>query len=242
MDEKQLFRTGVKDGIPIFLGYFSVSFAFGIFAVTKGLAVWEAVVMSMCNVTSAGQLAAVPLIVAGSGFLELAATQCVINLRYSLMSITLSQRFSEKVRLIDRFWIAFMVTDEIFGVAVAKPEKVGRKYMFGLASLPFVGWAAGTALGALAGNIFPDMVTSALGVAIYGMFVAICMPVAKKDARVALCILLAVAIGCAFYYLPGLRVLQEDYSGLTLIISAVTASVVFAIVDVVRDKDKEAAA
>ena len=130
------FSEGVKDGIPIGLGYLSVSFAFGILAVGAGLDIWQAVIISMTNLTSAGQLAAVPIIAGFGSLAELASTQLVINMRYALMSVSLSQKLGENVRLRDRFLIAFCNTDEIFAVASGKDGSVGRHYMLGLALTP----------------------------------------------------------------------------------------------------------
>ena len=164
--KKTEFLRGLYGGIPICLGYLSVSFAFGIFAVESGLTVWQALLLSATCVTSAGQLAAVPIIVGGGSLMELAISQLVINLRYSLMSISLSQKFDRFVGLFDRFAIAFVNTDEVFAVASGQKGTVGKWFMYGLTLTPWLGWAIGTLLGAVAGNILPAIVTSALGVAI----------------------------------------------------------------------------
>ena len=138
--EVKSFKMGLRDGIPICLGYISVSFAFGIFAVGSGLSVLEATLISLLNVTSAGQLAAVPIIAAGGSYIELMLTQLVINLRYSLMSVSLSQKLGESVRLRDRFLMAFANTDEIFAVSYSKEGTVGRRYFYGLMLTPILGW------------------------------------------------------------------------------------------------------
>lgn len=218
------FARGIRDGIPICIGYLSVAFAFGIFAVSGGLTAVEALLISMTNVTSAGQLAAVPIMLSGGTLFELALTQLVINLRYALMSVSLSQKLDSTVTLADRFVIAFVNTDEVFAVASAKPS-VGKRYMFGLILTPFLGWSSGTIIGALAGNILPSLVIAALGVAIYGMFIAIVVPVAKEDRHTLFCVLLAVALSCLFRFVPFLSGVQ---SGFVIIICAVTASVVAA--------------
>ena len=163
MKEQNSFVQGIRDGIPICLGYLSVSFAFGIFAVDCGLNIWEALLISMSCVTSAGQLAGVPIIATGGSFLELAATQLIINLRYSLMSVSLSQKLGKSVKMADRFAISFVNTDEVFAVSSGKSEAVGKKYMYGLILTPYFGWSIGTLLGAVAGNILPAIVISALG-------------------------------------------------------------------------------
>ena len=236
MDEINSLKKGLKDGLPVAIGYFSVSFAFGIFAIENGLTVFQAVIISLLNLTSAGQLAAVPIIAGGGTFLELAPSQLVINSRYSLMSVSLSQKLSKRVKLPQKLLIAYGNTDEIFAVSVSNNGDVGTKYMLGIILLPVIGWTSGTLLGAVAGNILPAMVTAALGVAIYGMFVAIVMPVAKKEKMTALCVLLAIAISCAFRYIP---LLKSVPSGFTVIICAVVASALFAIIAPIKTEEKE---
>lgn len=223
--KKNSFLQGLYGGIPICLGYVSVAFAFGIFAVDSGLSVAEALLISMSCVTSAGQLAAVPIITGGGGLIELAVSQLVINLRYSLMSISLSQKFDSTVKFLDRFAIAFVNTDEVFAVASSQKGTVGRLYMYGLMLMPWIGWSLGTLLGAVAGNILPPLVTSSLGVAIYGMFIAIVVPEAKKSRPTAICVGIAVLLSCLFYYLP---VLRQIPSGFTVIICAGIASALMA--------------
>ena len=237
MDEINSLKKGLKDGLPIGIGYLSVSFAFGIFAVENGLTVFQAVIISLLNLTSAGQLAAVPIIAGGGTLMELALSQLVINSRYSLMSISLSQKFSKKVKLPQKLLIAYGNTDEIFAVSVSNKGEVGTKYMLGIMLLPVLGWTSGTLLGGVVGNILPPMVTAALGVAIYGMFIAIVVPVAKKEKMTALCVLLAIAISCAFRYIPLLKAVP---SGFTVIICAVVASVIFAIIAPIKTEEMEA--
>ena len=234
--KKKDFIRGAKDGMPICLGYLSVSFAFGIFAVGSGLTALQALLMSMTNVTSAGQFAAVPIIAAGGTLVELALIQLVINARYALMSLSLSQKLGEDIRLRDRFLIAFVNTDEVFAVASAQAEPVTRRYMFGLILTPYIGWSTGTILGALAGDILPVMLVSALGVAIYGMFVAIVLPSMKKHRPTAICVLLAIALSCIFYYVPGLNKIPNGFS---IIICAVAASVLMAAVAPVTEIKEE---
>jgi predicted branched-subunit amino acid permease len=227
MREQNSFVQGIRDGIPICLGYLSVSFAFGIFAVDCGLNIWEALLISMSCVTSAGQLAGVPIIATGGSFLELAATQLIINLRYSLMSVSLSQKLGKSVKMADRFAISFVNTDEVFAVSSGKSEAVGKKYMYGLILTPYFGWSIGTLLGAVAGNILPAIVISALGIAIYGMFIAIVIPQAKRERSVALCVTVAIVLGCIFSYVPALTKVS---SGFVIIICSVLASALFAFV------------
>lgn len=225
---------GLRDGMPIGLAYLSVSFAFGLFAVGRGLSVLETIMISMTNLTSAGQLAAVPIICGGGSFIELAASQLFINLRYSLMSVSLSQRLGESVKLRHRFLIAFGNTDEVFAVSMARGETLGKKYLFGLILGPYIGWSTGTLLGAAAGSLLPSVLISALGIAIYGMFIALIVPEAKKRLSTALCILSAVALGCMFKYIP---LLSAVPSGFVIILSAVPISLLFALVAPITDDE-----
>lgn len=227
MNEINSFKKGIKAGFPICVGYFPVSFAFGIFSVENGLSVLQAVLISLTNLTSAGQLAAVPIMVGGGTIIELALAQLVINSRYSLMSISLSQKLGKSVKIPHRFLIAFGNTDEIFAVASSNKEKVGFKYMVGLILTPVIGWVSGTLTGAIAGNILPEIVISALGLAIYGMFIAIVVPVIKTEKWTALCVVTSIVLSCIFYYAP---VLKEIPTGFTVIICAVVASALFAFI------------
>ena len=214
------FKQGFSDGVPIALGYLSVSFAFGISAVSAGLDPLQAVAISMTNLTSAGQVAGLGVMVGMASLIEMAATQLVINLRYALMSLSLSQRFDKSVSLLQRFIIAFFNTDEIFAVATGSAGRVGTRYMLGLACGPYFGWAGGTFLGAFSGGLLPAALCSALGIAIYGMFVAIVVPVAKKS-RAVLCVAaFAAALRCVLYYF-----VPQVSAGFAIILCAVGASV-----------------
>jgi predicted branched-subunit amino acid permease len=221
------FQKGLLDGIPICLGYLSVSFAFGISAVQFGLTPWEALMISMSCVTSAGQLAAVPIIAAQGSLIELAVSQLVINLRYALMSISLSQKMDKDMTTPHRMAFAFINTDEVFAVASSQGIPVNKSYLYGLIVTPWLGWSVGTLLGALAGNILPAIVTSSLSVAIYGMFIAIVIPEMKASRPTAICVCIAVALSCGFYFIP---MLQAVPSGFVIIICACIASIIMAIV------------
>ena len=234
MTEVNSFKKGLKDGIPVCLGYFSVAFAFGIFAVENGLTVFQATVISLTNLTSAGQLAGVPIIMGGT-LPELALSQLIINSRYSLMSVSLSQKFSHKVKLKDKLLISYANTDEIFAVAISQKGEIGKKYMLGLMLLPILGWTSGTLIGAVAGNILPPMVTAALGLAIYGMFVAIVVPAAKKEKATALCVAIAIALSCAFKYIP---LLTKVPTGFTVIICSVIAAAILAVVAPIKTEEE----
>lgn len=220
------FLKGVNHGIPIGLGYLSVAFTFGMKAVADGLDPAQALLISMTNVTSAGQFAGLPLILAQASMIELALTQLVINLRYALMSLSLSQRLDKTMTTPHRLLFSFMNTDEIFAVASGQPGKVGRIYLYGLMSTPYIGWALGTILGAVAGQLLPEFLRTALGIAIYGMFLAIILPPARKERPVRVVVLLAVAMSLMFRYLP---VLNQVSSGFVIIICAVAASTVGAL-------------
>ena len=231
------FLKGVKDGFPICLGYLSVAFAFGIFAVSSSLSVKEALLISMTNVTSAGQLAAVPCIVGGGSLIELAVSQLVINSRYALMSVSLSQKLDDKVTLPHRFIIAFVNTDEVFAVATSQKENVSKKYMYGLILTPYVGWSLGTLLGAVAGDVLPASIISALSIAIYGMFIAIVVPEIKENKSTAICAAIACVLSILFYFVPFLKAVPQ---GFVIIICACVAAVVAALLFPIKIKEVQA--
>lgn len=217
----QPLKKGFLHGLPIGLGYFSVSIGFGLLAVTGGLTIAQAVMVSLTNVTSAGQLAGVQVMFAGGSLVEMAMTQLVINMRYALMSVALSQKLDEKIGMSARLGIAFFNTDEIFAVAASQPERLSRPYMAGLAVLPYIGWALGTLVGAAMGSVFPEPVRNGMGVLIYAMFIAIILPPSKKSASIRTAVVLSAAISCALRFLPGLSI----SGGFSVIISALCASV-----------------
>ncbi|MGN0456654.1 MAG: AzlC family ABC transporter permease [Acutalibacteraceae bacterium] len=221
------FKNGLRDGIPIALGYISVSFTFGLQAVSSGLYWWESVLISLTNLTSAGQFAGLDIMIRGGGFwVEMACAQLVINLRYSLMSLSLSQKADGSLKGIHRWLTGFGITDEIFAVAMGNKNDVSRYYLYGLILLPVLGWTSGTLLGAAAGQILPEVVRSSLGIAIYGMFIAIIIPPAKKNHAVLKVVVIAVVLSCAFKWLPLLNTVS---SGFVIIICTVIAALVGAI-------------
>ena len=215
------FNKGLKDGIPVALGYFSVSIAFGLMAIENECSALEAVLISVTNLTSAGQFAGLDIMVAGGAYMEMALTQFIINLRYALMSLSLSQKLDSSMTLPHRFATSFGITDEIFGVASSRSGEVSKYYLYGLISIPFIGWQAGTLFGALLGGVLPAMVSDALGIAIYGMFLAIIIPQARADSACLKVILAAVAMSCCFRWIPFLKNIS---SGFVIIICAVAAS------------------
>lgn len=234
MNENNNYRMGLRDGLPIGIGYFAISFAFGLFSVSLGLSWSLSLAISMLNLTSAGQIAAVPIIASMGSLIELGLTQLVINARYALMSVSLSQRLSPTVRLLDRFLIAFVNTDEIFAVACGKEAMLGKKYIFSLALYPYIGWSLGTLFGALLGGVMPGLLATAFSVALYAMFIAILMPAAKTSLPTALCILSAIAISCIFRFVP---VLSKVQSGMVIVIIAVSISAIFALLAPIDNKD-----
>ncbi len=239
MDNTQIqnsFKKGLKDGLPIGLGYFSVSFTFGMMAVSAGIPVWAAVLISMTNLTSAGQFAGLSIIAGAGSLVEMAMTQLVINARYSLMSLTLSQKIEKRFSVPKRLIAAFSNTDEIFAVAVNQGKEIGAKYYSGLSIIPYAGWTLGTLFGAVAGGFLPPVVNDALGLAIYAMFIAIIIPPAKKSAPIRLVIFAAVILSCLFYFVPFLKNVS---SGFSIIICAVAASIIAAIVNPINDDEPE---
>jgi predicted branched-subunit amino acid permease len=234
--KKKLFTTGLRDGIPIALGYLSVSFGFGITAVNQGLSPLAAVLISLTNLTSAGQVAGVEVIIAMGTLVEMALTQLTINLRYFLMSLSLSQKLDSSFTLPHRLLTSFGITDEIFGVASSQKERITPIYMYGLILLPFIGWSLGTLLGAVAGNILPDAIKYALGIAIYGMFVAIVVPPAKRDHGVLLASLLGIAVSCAVSYIPLLKFITP---GFAIILSALVGAAIAAWLFPIRDEEED---
>lgn len=219
-------QRGIRDGIPIAVGYFSVSFTFGMMAVQSGISPFHAVLISLLNLTSAGQFAGLTVIVSNASLMEIALTQLVVNIRYALMSVSLSQKLDDSVKMRSRLLIAYGNTDEIFAVASSKPGTVGAKYLYGLILLPVLGWVGGTLAGAVASTLLPGTVISALGVALYGMFIAIVVPPAKEHKEVRTVVLIALLLSCAFYYLP---VLRQVSSGFMIIICTVAAAAVGAV-------------
>lgn len=213
------FFKGMRHGIPIALGYLSVSFGFGILAVNMGLTVAQAVGISVTNLTSAGQVMGVTVIAAGGSLFEMALTQLVINLRYALMGLSLSRKLDSSFNTPRRMLVSYGITDEIFAVASAQPKKVSPQYMYGLILVSFLGWSIGTFIGAFSGQILPQSIINAMGIVLYGMFIAIVIPVAKRKKSV-----LSVAIFAAILSLMFKYVLTMVSSGFAIIISGAGAS------------------
>lgn len=216
---KKLFLKGMKDGIPIALGYLSVSFGFGILCVNLGLSIFSAVSISLTNLTSAGQVAGVGIIAAGGTLVEMILAQLVINLRYSLFAISLSQKLDGSFTTPHRIAAAFGITDEIFAVAYAQEDRVKPWYMYGLILISASGWVAGTFLGAAMGQILPAALSDALGIMLYGMFIAIVIPPARRARGILVTAIAAALCSMLFAY-----VFTFVSGGFAVIISAVAAA------------------
>ena len=222
---KSNFLFGARDGIPIALGYLAVSFSFGMTASTEGVPIWVSVMLSALNMTSAGQFSALTLMCKSAPLLEVAAATFVINIRYLLMSIVLSQKV-EKMPLAKRMLISFGVTDEIFTVSSTKPKKVGFSYMMGLILVPYLGWALGTLVGALMGEWLPEAVSSALSVSLYAMFIAIFLPPAREEKSVGFAVAVAVILASV---LKWVSIFQGISSGWAVILASVPAALLAAL-------------
>lgn len=218
MTKFKQFLKGAKLGLPIALGYIPVSFSFGMLAVAGGIPPLAAIIISMTNLTSAGQFAGISIISAAGGISEMAVTTFVINLRYMLMSLSLSQKI-KKMPLTKRLITAFGITDEIFAVASTTPIELTFPFMTGLIAIPYIGWALGTALGAFINNLLPQKLAGSMGITLYAMFIAIIVPAGRKEKNILFVLIIAIALSCAIYFfLPFIS------SGWTVIITAVTAS------------------
>ncbi len=234
--EKLTFKQGLKDGLPIGLGYLSVSFAFGVWAVGLGVPIFIALLTSMTNLTSAGQFTGTEIIAVGGSIISLILGQLVINSRYFLMGISLTQKLDDSFTFLERLFCGAFITDEIFAVAVTKTQAVNTKYFHGLTVLPYLGWSLGTLFGAIAGNILPEQIVSALNIAIYAMFIAIIIPPAMKSLGVTVSITVATVISCVLYFVPVFSVLTN---GLPYIISAILTAILVSVFFPVKNGEKE---
>lgn len=220
------FIAGIKNGLTIGVGYFSVSFGFGSMAVMQGLNIWHAVLISATNLTSAGQFAGLTVIATGATLLEMMLTQLVINSRYALMGLALSQRLGESVGTGKRLLAAFFNTDEIFALGMARHGTLTTSFFVGVGVAAFLGWTGGTALGALAGSLLPLSVRTALSVLLYGMFIAIVVPQTKREKPLFVAMVLALILSSLFTFVP---VLNGISAGLAIVISTVIAAAVCAL-------------
>lgn len=232
------YRVGVHRGLPVGMGYFSVSFGFGAMAVSQGLNAWHATVISLTNLTSAGQFAGLTVIVAAATLWEMILTQLIINSRYALMSLALSQRMGQRIGVLPRLLIAFFNTDEIFALAMARTEPLTVPFMLGLGTLPIVGWTGGTLCGALAGSVLPPSIQAALGVMLYGMFIAIVVPPAKEEKPILVTVILALVLSTLFTLVPMLRQIS---AGISIVICTVAAAAVCAALFPIPEEEEAAA-
>lgn len=222
----------MKNGIPIMLGYFAVSFALGIAAKNVGMDAIQAGYMSITMLASAGEFAALNLIASTAGVIEAILTCLVVNLRYFLMSCSLSQKLDPKMKLRHLFLLAHFVTDELFGISIVVDGYLNPFYTYGAALVSAFGWTVGTVLGVIVGNILPLRVANAMGVAMYGMFLAIVIPPAKKDKFLGLVVVISMAASFIFTKLPLLR---DISSGFRIIILTVLIAGIAACIKPIRD-------
>ena len=226
--KKQEFLQGVKDGVPIALGYFSVSMAFGLTVALSGLPIWSAVLISMTNLTSAGQFAGVNILLVLGALTELALTTLIINLRYSLMSLSVSQRVEERMSIWKRMIFSFAITDEVFAVSMQHKGTITSAYMAGLVLTPPIGWTLGTLTGAVLTSFMPPVLSSSMGIALYAMFIA------NKNVMIAS--VMAILMSVIFSYAPMLKSIS---SGWSIIIITLTVSAAAAFLFPVADEEGE---
>jgi len=237
IQNKKDFKLGLKRGIPICLGYLSVSFTFGLLAVNGGIPAWLAIFISISNLTGAGQFACLSLMIAGTNYIEIALTTLIINLRYTLMSISLSQKVDERINTLQRMIFGYAITDEVFSVASVEQGALTFPYMLGLMTLPIVGWVGGTALGTIISSNLPSALSSAMGIAIYGMFIAIMIPPMKGSKPITLVVVIAVVIHLTLYYIP---IFSFISGGFRAIIAALIAATIGALLyPLEEDKQNE---
>lgn len=234
ISDRSVFLRGMRDGIPIGLGYLAVSFALGIPARNAGLSPFQGFVMSILGLASAGEFAAITVIAAGAPYLEMAAASLITNARYILMSFALSQRLSPDTGVGHRLLLGYGVTDELFGIAISYPAPLNPLYSYGAVLVAAPLWAIGTAAGIMAGNLLPVRAVSALGVALYGMFLAVIIPPAKKDHRVLVIVVLSFLASYASEILPWISGL---YGSTRIILLTIVLAGLAALVFPVREPD-----
>ncbi|MFA6867378.1 MAG: AzlC family ABC transporter permease [Clostridia bacterium] len=227
------FKKGIKDGLAIALGYFPVAFAFGVLAIEKGFPYWFPMSVSISTYTGTGQFAGVEMLFLGASIAELITSMIIINVRYTLMALSLSQKFDPNMKLWQKLLLAFGITDETFGVAITQDKEITFPYFIGLSGLPYLFWVGGTITGALLGNIFPTSVLSAFGIALYAMFIAIIIPPTTKDKGIAILVVISIAFSCLFYFTPYLNKLSN---GWVVVIGSIICTI---IISLVMPKKKE---
>ena len=225
-DSKVWYLRGLRDGIPIAMGYFAVAFTLGITAKNIGMTPIQAAVMSATMHASAGQFAAMTVMASGAGYLEMIITTVIVNLRYLLMACALSQKIDSKTKMGHRLVMSYFITDEIFGAASAVEGKLNPCYQYGMATVAGPGWTLGTFLGAVFGAILPLRLANAMNVALYGMFLAVIIPPARKDKVIAAVVVISMAASYLFSVLPVLRGISSGFRImiLTIIIAGIAAA------------------
>ena len=224
---KAAFAEGVKDGVPIALAYLAVSFSLGIAAKNVGFTPWQGFVVSTLCAASAGEYIGFTMVAAGATLMETAIATLITNARYLLMSCAMSQRTDPKMPFFHRIFIGQFITDELFGIAIARKGMINPFYSYGAFLVAIPAWSFGTALGVVAGNIMPISLASAFSVALYGMFIAIVVPQAREEKPILLSVVLALVFSCLFAYVPGLK---EISAGLAIVICTVAAAAICALV------------
>ena len=232
---KNEFYYGLKRGLPIAMGYVPVSFTFGLMAVSGGIPVWMAVMISLTKLTSAGQFAGTNLMIGGAGYPEIMLTTFVINMRYLLMSLSLTQRLDRRMSFSKRLIVAYGVTDEIFTVASMEKGTLSYPFLMGLIIGPVIGWTSGTFLGASISTALPVSLSGAMGIALYAMFIAIILPPAMKSKPITIVVLLSVTITCILKYVPLFHVISP---GFRVIIATLLGSAVGALYFPIQETDE----
>lgn len=235
MGRKNIFLKGMRDGIPIGLGYFAVSFSLGIAARSAGMNAIQGFFLSLLNNASAGEYAGIASIKAGAPYIELALLMLITNSRYLLMSCSLSQKLDPKLSTGHRMLIGFDITDELFGIGIAYPTPLSPVYMYGAYSIALPMWALGTSAGIIAGNILPGVIVNALSAAIFGMFIAIIIPPAKKDKAILAIVIISFIISSLFTIIPLINTLTES---LRIILLTLLIAVSAAIVKPISDEEE----
>ena len=237
LSNRQWYARGLKAGVPIGLGYLAVAFTLGIAAKNAGLTAFQATLTSFLINASAGEFVGFTLIGAGASYLEVAIMELVANARYLLMSFSLSQKLSPKTGVGHRMLIGWYVTDEVFGVSISAPGRLNPFYTYGAISLACPGWAIGTCLGVIVGNILPASLVSALSVGLYGMFIAIFVPPSKTSKVIGGLVLVSMALSFAFNRIPAFDAIS---SGVKTIILTVAISAAAALLFPIREVKKDA--
>ena len=236
--KRNIFFNGLRDGLPVAMGYLAVAFTLGSSAAALGLSPFEASLMSALNNTSAGEFSAFTLMAAGTTAAEISLTTLILNMRYFLMSCALSQKLDKNTPFFHRFLLSFAVTDEIFGLSVTREGKLEALYSYGIMAAALPAWTIGTYLGAVMGSVMPANVSAALNMAVYAMFIAVIMSPAKKDKTVALVVAVSMAASLVFSLIPALEAIS---GGVKVIILTVAISLAAAVIFPVENKEKKGA-